>query len=203
MAWCLGAVAGCRYVDRVVVAAPNESLTQIEAVVDEYAVSVETDVVEGGASRSQSVRAALESANTTYVVVHDAARPFVTSELIDESLSKLCEFGCDGVVAACKVADTVKKTDSVGRVVETLNRNEIWMVQTPQAFVTKALKNAYADSSDDEIASATDDSLLVEASGGDVRVLEAAQDNVKITTKDDLEKARARLSLQGRGHVTS
>ncbi len=155
-------------------------------------------MVEGGASRSQSVCAALDSSSTTYVVVHDAARPFVTSEIIDESLLELLRLGCDGVVAADRVTDTLKRVDPAQRVVETLSRSDVWRVQTPQAFLTTTLKKAYESSSDDEIAHATDDSQLIEASGGDIRIFEAPADNVKITTKHDLELAHARLSVLGR-----
>lgn len=168
-----------------------------EFVAGKHAADIEVEVVEGGASRSHSVRIALGHSRAQTVVVHDAARPLVTTRLFDLCLTKLFEHRCEGVVAAAAVTDTVKRVGESGRVVETLNRGEIWTAQTPQAFDASALKRAYDVFTDSEIEAATDDSWLVERAGGEVMVLEAPADNIKITTKDDLELARALLSIRG------
>ena len=90
----------------------------------------------GGASRSESVaRALAETAGRVDVVlVHDAARPLVTAELIDRCVSQLEHWGCDGVVAAARAVDTIKEADAGGRVIATLERSRLWAVQTPQVF---------------------------------------------------------------------
>lgn len=172
-------------------------MKEAETVAGEYAADIEVEVVKGGASRSHSVRIALDHSGARSVVVHDAARPLATPRLFDLCLTKLFEHRCEGVVAAAAVTDTVKRVGESGRVVETLNRGEIWTAQTPQAFDASALKHAYDLSADNEIVAATDDSWLVERAGGEVRVLEAPADNIKITTKHDLELARTLLSIRG------
>ena len=203
LGWCLEAVSDCQYVDSIVIAAPNEALDRVDAVAAEYARSVEAEVIEGGTSRSLSVRTALEaSPEAAYVVVHDAARPLVTSELIDACLGELARLDCDGVIAAAPVTDTLKRAEASGRVLETLKRNEVWAAQTPQAFRVEALERAYNRSTPGEIVDATDDALLVEATGGDVRILKAPAGNIKITTEYDLELAETQLSLRSESRAT-
>jgi 2-C-methyl-D-erythritol 4-phosphate cytidylyltransferase len=149
------------------------------------------DRVTGGPSRSASVRNALAAApEATRVVVHDAARPLVTAELVRECLGAL--MGVDGVVAAAPVSDTIKEAYPDGTVARTLDRRRLWAVQTPQVFRADVLRRAL-DVDDHVLAAATDDAALVEAAGGTVRVLEAPPDNIKITTAADLARAEAAL----------
>jgi 2-C-methyl-D-erythritol 4-phosphate cytidylyltransferase len=146
------------------------------------------DRVPGGSSRSASVRAALEAApEATLAVVHDAARPLVTADLVARCIRAL-EPGWDGAIAAARVTDTVKRGGEEGRVLETLERSSLWAVQTPQVFAADALRRAL-DVDDATLAAATDDASLVEAAGGTVRLVEALQENLKVTTQADLELA--------------
>jgi 2-C-methyl-D-erythritol 4-phosphate cytidylyltransferase len=145
----------------------------------------------GGASRSESVRLALAAApEATVAVVHDAARPLITRELVEECVAAL--EGWDGVVAAARVADTIKEADSDGRVVSTLDRSALWAIQTPQVFRAEVLRRAL-DVDDALLAAATDDASLVEAAGGSVRVVEAPAENIKVTRPVDLALAEALL----------
>lgn len=149
------------------------------------------DRVAGGASRSASVRNALAAApEATRVVVHDAARPLATRELVARCLGAL--IGVDGAIAAAPVTDTIKQTYPDGTVERTLDRSRLWAVQTPQAFRAEALRRAL-DVGDEALAAATDDASLVEAAGGSVRVVEAPADNFKVTTAADLARAEALL----------
>jgi 2-C-methyl-D-erythritol 4-phosphate cytidylyltransferase len=145
-----------------------------------------TGGVPGGATRSESVRAALAAAPPgDAVVVHDAARPLVTPELFTRVLAALADADC--AIAAAPVADTVKEAAD-GVVVATLDRSKLWAVQTPQAFRREALEAALAV--DDAIlARATDDAWLVERNGGAVRVVESSPENFKVTTPHDLRVA--------------
>ena len=148
--------------------------------------------VTGGSCRSESVRRALHAApDATVAVVHDAARPLVTSELVRSCLEGL--EGVDGAVAAAPVSDTVKETDGERMVTRTLDRASLWAIQTPQVFRADALRRAL-DVDDAALAAATDDSSLVEASGGAVRLVEAPRDNFKVTTALDLCVAEAILA---------
>ena len=174
------------------------SLDVLRSVCDRVVVAVPPgmspypDSVEGGPVRSDSVRRALAAApEATIAVVHDAARPFVTAELVERCIDRLGAY--DGAIAAARVTDTVKEADSEGRVTRTLERSSLWAIQTPQVFDAAVLRRAL-DVSLDELGAATDDAALVEAAGGSVVVVEAPPENVKITRAIDLELAAARLS---------
>ncbi len=144
------------------------------------------DRVRGASSRSASVRAALRAApEATAVVVHDAARPLITAEVVLGCLRAL-EEGWDGALAAAAVTDTVKEAASDGRVLRTLERSRLWAVQTPQAFTAGALRRAL-DVDEDALARATDDASLVEAGGGSVRLVPSPPENMKVTRPIDLE----------------
>ena len=149
-------------------------------------------LVAGGAERTDSVRSALEAlpAACEIVLVHDAARPLVTPEVIERTLSAA---GPDrAVVAAVAIEDTVKQVDVDGRVVATLDRSRLWRAQTPQAFPRRALEEAHAAAAARGF-SATDDAALVEASGLPIVVVEGSADNFKITGPLDLLLAEAVL----------
>jgi 2-C-methyl-D-erythritol 4-phosphate cytidylyltransferase len=166
--------------DRVVVAVPPGS-------------EVGPDRVVGGESRSESVRNALAAApEATVAVVHDAARPLVTVELVRECVAAV-EAGWDGAVAATPVTDTIKEAAGEDlRVERTLDRSRLWAIQTPQAFRAETLRSAL-DASREVLAGATDDAMLVEAAGGSVRIVAAPPENLKVTGPLDLERAEALL----------
>jgi 2-C-methyl-D-erythritol 4-phosphate cytidylyltransferase len=148
------------------------------------------DRVTGGASRSESVRLALAAApEATVAVVHDAARPLVTRELVDACIAGVGE-GVDGAVAAAPVSDTIKEADDDRRVVRTLDRSRLWAIQTPQAFVADVLRRALEAG---DLAAATDDASLVEAQGGVIHVVEAPPENIKVTSRVDLALAETLL----------
>lgn len=174
------------------------SLDVLEAACDRVVVAVppghETgpDRVRGGDSRSASVRAALAAApEATVAVVHDAARPLVTVDLVHACVAALGD-GCDGAVAAERMSLTVKEADGEGRVVRTLDRSRLWAIQTPQAFDAAVLRRAL-DVSAEVLAAATDDAALVESAGGAVRVVQAPADNIKVTREVDLKLAESLL----------
>jgi 2-C-methyl-D-erythritol 4-phosphate cytidylyltransferase len=151
--------------------------------------------VAGGEHRSQSVLAALRAAPGDPVIVHDAARPLLTAQLVRAALAELDAHDCDAVIAAAPVTDTIKEALD-GVVTRTLERSALWAVQTPQVFRRAALERAL-DAPDDVLAGATDDAWLVERMGGVVRVVAAPRENMKVTTRGDL--AVAELALRERG----
>ena len=122
-------------------------------------------------------------------VVHDAARPLVTEELVRACVAAV-EEGWDGAVAAARVTDTVKEAGQDLRVERTLERSRLWAVQTPQVFRADVLRRALAG----DVTGATDDASLVEAAGGSVRVVEAPPENLKVTRPADLRVAEALLA---------
>ena len=150
------------------------------------------DRVAGGESRSASVRNALAAApEATIAVVHDAARPLLTPELVQRCIAAL-EPGVDGAIAAARMTDTVKEAAPDGRVTRTLDRRSLWAIQTPQVFRADVLRRAL-DTNESALAAATDDAALVEDLGGTVRVVEAPIENIKITQAHDLRIAQALL----------
>jgi 2-C-methyl-D-erythritol 4-phosphate cytidylyltransferase len=148
--------------------------------------------VAGGATRSESVRAALAAAPAAdRVVVHDAARPLVTPSVFEAALAALDEADC--AIAAAPLTDTVKEAGPDRWVTGTLDRSRLWAIQTPQAFRRAALERALAVDAA-VLAQATDDAWLVERSGGTVRVVESSPANFKITTPYDLRVAELLLA---------
>jgi len=177
--WSLAALAQVAAVTEIVVALP-EGVAAPAGVIG----------VAGGEQRSHSVRAALAAATgDDVVVVHDAARPLVTPELVAACIDALGD--ADAAIAAAPVTDTIKECAD-GRVVRTLDRSRLWAVQTPQVFRRAALERALAQA-DHVVGAATDDASLVEAMGGTVRVVAAPRDNLKVTTELDLRVAELLL----------
>ncbi len=142
----------------------------------------------GGVRRQDSVAAGLKLAgNPEWVIIHDGARPLVTVELIERGLSAAAETGA--AVAAVPVTDTVKKADAAGFITETLRRDELWNIQTPQVFRADIIRKAYEHYSVD----VTDDAALVEQLGYRVKLYTGSCDNIKITTPGDIALAEILL----------
>lgn len=150
-------------------------------------------VVAGGATRADSVALALERLDPVcrIVLVHDAARPFVSQGTIDAVIHS-AEAGA-GAVAAVPVGDTLKRVDGAGeRVLETVDRRGLWRAQTPQGFPRVVLEEAYARRG--EAADVTDDAQLVERLGQAVVVIPDHTTNIKVTTAEDFMLAEALAS---------
>jgi 2-C-methyl-D-erythritol 4-phosphate cytidylyltransferase len=146
------------------------------------------DVVAGGSARFESVANALRElrADVDFVAVHDAARPCVTPALIDAVFTRAAETGA--ALLAIPVADTIKRGDAAGRVTGTVDREGLWLAQTPQVFRRDWLTEAYARR-ESLGPSITDDARLVEAAGHAVYLVTGSATNLKITTPADLDIA--------------
>jgi 2-C-methyl-D-erythritol 4-phosphate cytidylyltransferase len=191
VAWSLAALEASKVVDRVVITAPAECEAQM-ATIAEQTMALPTAIVTGGASRSQSVANGVQAApEASVIVVHDAARPLVTAELVERSVSQLERWGCDAAIVAARATDTIKEAGPGGRVSATLERSSLWIVQTPQTFRAEALRKSMEAA---ELDRAYDDAQLVEVIGGDVRIVEGSRDNLKITTQFDLRVAELLLA---------
>jgi 2-C-methyl-D-erythritol 4-phosphate cytidylyltransferase len=174
---------GSDWIKGIVVAAPPEWEEPCILVVEEVAAGKVAETVTGGASRSESVRAALAEVpdEATVVLVHDAARPVVPEDVIERLITSLGD-GWDAAVPVLPLADTVKRVDGE-TVTETIDRDGLVTAQTPQAFVAPALRDALAG----DVSGATDCASLVEARGGRVRAVEGDPHLLKVTTPADLE----------------
>jgi 2-C-methyl-D-erythritol 4-phosphate cytidylyltransferase len=193
--WSIDALLSVAEVERIVVALPAG--TELPSGASTPRVSS----VPGGSSRSDSVRRALAAAGAVseglgmdLVLVHDAARPLLAGALAESVIGALArDHDADAAIAALPVTDTIKRVDGTGAVLETLDRGELWAVQTPQVFRRGVLERALEVSAE-ELASATDDALLVERAGGRVIVVPASDENLKVTTPMDLRVAELLLA---------
>jgi 2-C-methyl-D-erythritol 4-phosphate cytidylyltransferase len=159
-------------------------------------------VVEGGETRARSVRRAVRALpDVDVILVHDAARPLLSAEVVDRCLAALEDpDGPDGVVAGWPATDTLKAVDDEGWVVETPDRRRVWHAQTPQAFRSGVFRDACERLQ--EVEPVTDDASLVEALGGRVRMVEGDPRNIKVTRPDDVPVAERFLEMlraEGRG----
>ena len=183
-------------VDELVVVLPGELVADGGALVG--ATRARCHVVAGGARRQDSVRAGFAAVKSTarIVLVHDAARPFVSRAVIDRVLAAADETGA--AVPAVQASDTVKRVgvDGRRRVSETVPRNEVWLAQTPQGFRREVLAAAMTASAEE--TEATDEAQLVELMGGEVQVVDGDAGNVKVTTAEDVARARAVWAGQSR-----
>jgi 2-C-methyl-D-erythritol 4-phosphate cytidylyltransferase len=197
LAWSMEALASVPSLERLIVALPPGHGAP-EGAPGQGAGGAA--YVEGGSSRSDSVRRALEAAGPgDPVLVHDAARPLLTAALARDVIAALEADGeADAAIAAAPVTDTIKRAGREGgEVRETLDRGELWAVQTPQVFRRAALERAL-DVDAPTLAAATDDAWLIERAGGRVIVVPAPAENMKVTTPFDLRVAELLLGDRGR-----
>jgi 2-C-methyl-D-erythritol 4-phosphate cytidylyltransferase len=177
------------WVDGIVLVAPPGWEEPAILLAEEEGCAKVRAVVPGGETRSDSVRAGLGEVppDALVVLVHDAARPLVSDEVIERVLAPLSE-GWDGVVPGLPVGDTLKRVGSDGAVEETVPRDGLWAVQTPQAFAADTLRRAQTHG-----AAATDCAGLVEAAGGRVKVVDGDPRLLKVTSEADLERVASWL----------
>jgi len=172
------------WIDAIVIVAPAGWEEPAILLAEELACSKVHACVAGGETRTDSVRAGLAEVreDALVVLVHDAARPLLPEEVIERVLAPLSE-GWDGAVPGLPVSDTLKRVGPDAGVLETVPRDLLYAVQTPQAFLADALRRAVTGG-----AEATDCAGLVEAAGGRVKVVDGDSRLLKVTTADDLVK---------------
>ena len=179
----------CEWVDAIVVVAPPGWEEPAILLAEELGCGKVRACVPGGETRAGSVRAGLAEVpeDALVVLVHDAARPLLPEEVVERVLAPLSAGGA-GAGPGPPPPATLKRVGVDGAVAETVARDGLWAVQTPQAFVAETLRAAAAGGGD-----ATDCAGLVEARGGRVKVVEGDPRLLKVTTADDLEKVASWL----------
>ncbi len=184
LAWCVEALEASGAVTEIAIAVPPEQMAAVEQLLHERNWC-KSRLVPGGTRRQDSVLSALETlSNAGWIIVHDGVRPFLTETLIRRGLSAARETGV--AVASVAVKDTVKLMSEEG-VVCTLDRDRLRAAQTPQVFRSDILRHAYSCAEE----TVTDDAMLAERLGYDVRLYEGSYENLKITTRDDLVVAES------------
>ena len=189
------AMDACAAVSDLVVVLPDDLVGRADELVGPTSRAVRA--VAGGPRRQDSVRAGVGALDpgVDVVLIHDAARPFVTPGVIERVLAGVAHTGA--AVPAIPARDTVKRrAGATGRVAGTIARDEIWMAQTPQGFRRDVLDAAFAEG--DRGGDATDEAVLVERAGLPVAIVDGDPGNVKITTPEDLAAARARVATAPR-----
>lgn len=189
------ALADARSIDVVVVAAPEGELASVRLMLDPVVADAELVVVRGGETRQASVARALHVLpdDVDVVLVHDAARPLMPSEVVD-AVTQAVRGGANAVVPAIPVSDTIKQVDTAGRVERTVDREHLRAAQTPQGFARIVLESAHRQAQEEGIAVTTDDAGLVEQVGIQVMVIPGSEDGFKVTRPLDLVMAEAVLA---------
>ncbi len=178
------AFTGASCVDMIVVVVPGERLESTISLFEEYGLlSHGLKVVSGGRRRQDSVKAGLDTLgqDVEIVLVHDGARPLVTEELIVRCCTAAATHGA--AIAAVPVKDTLKRAGADGSVLDTVDRENLWQAQTPQAAVVSVLRDAYVAAGERDV---TDEASLLELAGVAVYLVEGSETNIKITRPDDL-----------------
>lgn len=186
-------------IDAIIIITTDDGFDRCLKIIDEYGILKADKVVIGGAERQDSVYNGLMAASdfekVETVVVHDGARPLIEPLLIDDAIMNLN--GYDGVVVGIPAKDTVKLVRD-GVVSQTLKREEVWQIQTPQVFRQDILLQAH-EKAKAEAFYGTDDAALVERNGGKVKVILGSDENIKVTTPADLITAEAILKSREAG----
>lgn len=176
--WTVSAFQKAKVIDGIVLVVAKEQMARARAL----RFSKLMAVVEGGKERQDSVKNGLKSISESakIVVIHDGARPAVTPEIIEKSVREAKKFGA--AVVGVPVKDTIKQVSSKHYAVRTLNREELWQAQTPQAFKASIIRKAYAKVKD----KVTDDAMLIEKLKIPVKMVMGSYQNIKVTTPEDL-----------------
>lgn len=178
----------------LVIAKERESLCQ-DLLRTHGPFSIPIALVHGGAERQDSVRLGLSAldSDSDIVAIHDAARPFLASSILEASIHCAAEHG--GAVVAIPARDTIKRVSDSGIITETVSRQQLWLAQTPQTFQVPLIREVHTRAVVEGVK-ATDDAALFEWSGRTVRVVSGSPRNFKITTQEDFFLAEAILAME-------
>ena len=178
-------------IDEIIVAAREEDIPKMFAMIKEYKVLKETDIVKGGKTRQESVFNAIRRSSplSEYFAIHDGARPLVTEKIIEDTVREAFLVGA--AATGVRVKDTVKVVNENGFITATPDRNYLWAVHTPQVFERRLYLSAIDNVLNSEMF--TDDCKLLEEYGAEVKMVEGSYENIKITTPEDTDIAQAIL----------
>jgi len=180
-------------IHEVYVAVPEAEIESVRSLIADFGLKKIKEVVAGGKERQDSVRLCFQaSGECDIVVVHDGVRPLVTADLIERMIAEASVSG--GCVAALPVKETTKRVQG-DVIVETIDRSQLWSIQTPQVFRREVFRRAIEQSVKEGFLG-TDEAMLVERIGETVKVVTSSPYNIKITTPEDLPIAEAFLKLR-------
>jgi 2-C-methyl-D-erythritol 4-phosphate cytidylyltransferase len=189
----------CHAVDSIIIVVPEKDVDYcLHQMVPRYQLSKVYKVISGGERRQDSVRNGIEAVadSCRWVLIHDGVRPFVSTELIEKVIKAARRYRA--VITGLPVTETIKRVDSNANVLETIERNDLWLIQTPQIFGREDIHLAHQEALKRGWTEATDDAFLVEKMGISAKIIEGEERNIKITTSHDLQVARFLLSTESR-----
>lgn len=187
----------CDLVDKTVVVIPHDDVDYcLKEIVDRYGLTKVFKVIAGGESRQDSVRRGVEAvANCCrWVLIHDGVRPLVTRGLLARVIKAARRFRA--VITGLPIKETVKEVDSQGRVLRSIDRRRLWLIQTPQIFRWEDINLAHQQALIHGWEEAPDDAFLIEKMEIPVKIIQGEEQNIKVTTPQDLELARFIISRQ-------
>lgn len=164
----------------------------VKKIASKITLNKEIQYIIGGATRQESVYNAITKTDSNIVIIHDGARPMIKDRFITECIEEMDNF--KGVSIAVKSKDTIKITDDNGIVKETTLRKNTWVIQTPQCFDRELLLEMHEKFKGDETV--TDDCMLMERSGSNVKLIEGEYSNIKVTTYDDVNLVKGYLTAE-------
>ena len=178
----------CSAIDGIILVAPQSAVEYCRnEIVERHNLTKVEKVVAGGERRQDSVRLGIEASGGQYelVVIHDGVRPLVTHDLIERAVEAAQEHRA--VITGLPAKETVKEIDENALVMKTYDRQRVYLVQTPQVFRYEDILMAHRRAVEEDLEEVTDDALLVEKVGIPIKVVEGSEDNIKVTTPQDLE----------------
>lgn len=199
LAFTLSHFQDCPSIDAIILVVPEKEIEYCRReIVEPYDLKKVIKIIKGGKRRQDSVRLGLEASEGIYqiVVIHDGVRPFINPELIERAVTGTKKHRA--VITALPAKETIKEVDKEGFVIRTHNRENIWLVQTPQAFYFKDIMDAHQRAKKEGWNDITDDALLMERIRMRVKVIQGSEQNIKITTPYDLELARYIMKTQSK-----
>ncbi len=151
----------------------------------QFLTNAKINIIEGGNTRQESVRKALQYVSGDYVIIHDGARPLITEDIIKNVINSVQKYNAVSVMT--KTTDTIKEVDQSGKIIRTIERSKLYNTQTPQAFQTELIKSAHEKL---YMMNFTDDASMLEYEEIPVYIVEGNYKNIKITSKSDLDFAK-------------
>ena len=169
-------------IDEIVIVTKEEDILVMMDIAKEFGISKVTEIVKGGATRTDSVKNGINAAKGDIVAIHDGVRPCIQPVHVTKTVEAAIKTGAAAL--GCPVTDTLKNVDEKGIITHTVNREGMWAIQTPQVFYKELLLKAYTEG---DTMGATDDCMLLESIGVKVTMVEGVRTNIKVTMQEDIE----------------
>lgn len=190
-------------VDEIILVTGKEDIDYCKKeIVEKYNLKIIKNVVAGGSERYESVYNGLKEVTGNIVLIHDGARPLINNEIIERSIEGTIK--SDACVVGVPVKDTIKRANKEGYIIDTPNRSELWITQTPQSFKTDLVKMAYKKMKEElekgnTTLNITDDAMVVEEfTTNQVRFVQGDYKNIKVTTPEDIDIAELFIELDAK-----